>query len=263
MLILRCLPPMIWEAPGMERTRMSIYGKDFAAVYNDTWPNFSAKLWPFIAEMVRQRVPEARNWLDLCCGTGRLLEILAREGYSATGLDASPHMLRYARRNAPGARLVRGDVRSFKVGKEFDVITCLFDSLNYLTRKRDLARAFHAARRHLREGGLFLFDLNTFEGLQDRWNRASVGRYRGGLIVVETSFDAKRARGRCHITGFLREGRFYRKFEEEHIQRGYRSEEVDDLLTQSGLAFRNYDGRSLSKPRKRSDRLVYVCLRRP
>ena len=242
---------------------MAIYGQDFAAVYDETWFNFSARIWPFISEAVRERVPDARNWLDLCCGTGHLLRILVEAGFSATGLDASRHMLEHARRNAPAARIVKGDVRDFRLKKRYDVVTCLFDSLNYLTRKRDLERAFRNARRHLSEGGLFVFDVNTYEGLQDRWCYTSVQRHRGRLIIVESSFDQKRARGRCLITGFLKQGRLHRKFEEEHIQRGYRAQEIADLLGRAGFTFKGYDGRTFARPRKRSGKLVYCCQVRP
>ena len=84
-------------------------------------------------------------------------------------------------------------------------------------------------------------------------------RERGRVIVVETSFDEKGARGRALITGFIRQGRLYRKFEEEHVQRGYRAQEVADLLGRAGLTFRAYDGRTFGRPKKRSERLVYCC----
>ncbi len=96
---------------------MSVYGKEFAAVYDETWPNFSARLWPFLYELVRKRVPDAHDWLDLCCGTGHLLEILVREGFSAVGLDVSPHQLKLARRRASATRLVEADVRSFRLSQ--------------------------------------------------------------------------------------------------------------------------------------------------
>ncbi len=140
--------------------------------------------------------------------------------------------------------------------------TCLFDSLNYLTRKRDLERAFRNVRRHLCDHGLFVFDVNTFEGLQDIWHATSVRRGARSLVITETSFDEKRARGRALITGFVKDGRHYRKFEEEHIERGCRAREIDDLLARAGFRFRKHDARSLSRPKKRSDRLLYVCSRR-
>ena len=139
------------------------------------------------------------------------------------------------------------------------MITCLFDSLNYLTTKRDLARALRNARRHLADDGLFALDMNTLKGLRDFWQRTSVLRDPGRILINETSFDEKRGLGRCHLTGVVREGRRDRKFEEEHIQRGYAPEELEGLLTRCGLAFTTYDGNRLSRPRKRSARLLYIC----
>ena len=184
-----------------------VYGKDFADVYGRAWFNYSRMVWPFISHVVRKRTPQAHTWLDLCCGTGRLLELLEGTGIAATGLDVSRHQLAIARRNAPSARLVRADVRSFRLGRRFDVVTCLFDSLNYLTTKGDLAQALSNVRRHLSPGGIFVFDVNTFEGLEDGWRTATVKRDKGYFVVVEPSFDDRTALGRAHITGFVKEGR--------------------------------------------------------
>jgi len=241
---------------------MAVYGKAFAEVYNKHWAFFGPRMWPFLSGMVARRVPGARSWLDLCCGAGSLLKLVCEAGFDAVGLDLSPHQLRYARLNAPRARLVQADVRDLELEQEFDVITCMFDSLNYLLTRRDLERAFRRVRRHMAPAGVFIFDVNTFEGLQDAWCRTSTIRDARCTIIIASSFDQRRARGRCLITGFVREGRLYGKFEEEHIQRGYRASEVDGLLEKAGFALRKYDGRTFCRPRKRSGRLLYVCRRR-
>jgi SAM-dependent methyltransferase len=201
----------------------------------------------------------SRTWLDVCCGAGSLLKFVCESGFSAVGLDISRDQLRYARKNAPSAAVVRADVRTFSLRRKFDVITCMFDSLNYLTEKKDLKRAFRAVRRHLNADGLFIFDVNTFDGLQDQWCRASVVRGTKCVAIIETSFDAKKALGRCLITGFIKEGRRYRRFEEAHIERGYRPREIEDLLARVGFAFKKYDGNSLSRAKKRAARLLYLC----
>jgi SAM-dependent methyltransferase len=238
---------------------IGIYGKDFAAIYDSAWYSYSRAVWPFISDQVRRRVAEPRTWLDLCCGSGHLLELLEGKAVRATGLDASPHQLAIARRSAASARLVRGDVRSFNLKRKFDVVTCLFDSLNYLTRKTDLSHTLTNVRRHLADGGLFIFDVNTFDGLEHGWRNVSVKRGERYTVIVEPSFNSASALGRVRITGFVKEGRRYRRFDEEHIQRGYHAREVADMLDRAGFSFRAYDGRTLAKPRPRSDRLLYVC----
>jgi SAM-dependent methyltransferase len=243
-----------------------IYGRDFAAIYNVEWAFWGSKMWPFLHRQVqRRRRRDGRSliWLDLCCGAGSLLEYICSAGYSAVGLDASAAQLRHARENAPGARLVRGDVRELDLGREFDVVTCLYDSLNYLTRKGDLLRVFRRVRRHLGPGGLFVFDVNTVEGLEDQWNRTFTLRDRGYVLVVESTFDAREELGTCVFTGFLKEGRRYRRFDERHVQRGFRAAEVEAALEKAGLVVRGKrDGDTLGRARKRSPRLLYLCGRR-
>ena len=241
---------------------MDVYGKDFADLYNDCWKTFTGRVWPFVWKTVEDLVPGAESWLDLCCGCGWLLKSICRTGCDAVGLDLSPHQLRHAKKNAPDATLVRADVRSFSLGRTFDVVTCMFDSLNYLMRKGDLLRAFRRARRHTAEGGCFIFDMNTFEGLADTWRHTTARHEARRTTIIESSFDARRAVGRACITWFLKAGRTWRKFEETHLERGYRRAEIEDLLDLAGFAFRSYDGHRFGRPRKRSPRLLYVCRRR-
>jgi SAM-dependent methyltransferase len=238
---------------------MGVYGRDFAAAYNDKWAFWGPKMWPFLSKLVARRKRDARSWLDLCCGTGSLLKFVCEHGFEAVGLDLSRHQLSHARKNAPRAKLVRADVRDFSMGRRFDVITCLFDSLNYLLTKKDLSRAFRNARRHLVEGGLFAFDMNTLDGIRAQWQHTMVLRGPHRTIINETSFDEKRGLGHCRITGFVKQGRLYRRFEEEHIERGYTADEIEGLLTRAGLAFSKYDGHSFLRPTGRSARLLYVC----
>jgi SAM-dependent methyltransferase len=219
-------------------------------------------MWAFLRPLVRKQLPTAKTWLDLCCGTGSLVRLVDRHGFAATGVDSSKHQIQHARKHVPGAEFVVQDVRRLSLGRKFDVITCMFDSLNYLTARQDLLKAFRGAHRHLAPRGIFAFDMNTFDGLQDHWCRTTTIHERELTLIVETSFEPKRALGRCLITGFVRTGARYRKFHEEHIERGYRAQEIQRLLSQAGFEFSKYDGNSLGRPRKRSGRLLYVCRRR-
>jgi len=242
-----------------EGDTLGTYGKDFASIYNERWARWSEQVWPFLREQVAKHHPGARTWLDLCCGCGALLRFTYDGDFESVGVDLSPHQLRWARKNVPGAQFIREDVRRLRLGRTFDVITCMYDSLNYLRTKRDFSTALLAARRHLADRGILVFDVNTFEGLQDTWCRTSAIHNPKWTIVIETSFDAKKALGRCRITGFVRKGRSYRRFEEEHIERGYRAAEVEDLLARVGLSYRTYDGYTHGRPKRRSARLLHVC----
>jgi SAM-dependent methyltransferase len=98
-----------------------------------------------------------RDWLDVACGTGRHLEYL-REKYSVVGVDLSPDMLAIARRRLPRADLYRGDMRSFHLRRQFDVVSCLFSAIGHLPNEREVGRAFANFARHLKPGGVALVE---------------------------------------------------------------------------------------------------------
>jgi SAM-dependent methyltransferase len=95
--------------------------------------------------------------LDVACGSGRHLEFFARK-YVATGLDASPDMLARARRRAPGATLLRGRMESFRLGRRFDIVTCLFSSIGYTRSVGTLRRTLRNLARHTEPGGVVLVE---------------------------------------------------------------------------------------------------------
>ena len=111
----------------------------------------------------------------------------------------------------------------------------------------------------MNQKGLFAFDMNTYEGLEDLWCTTTTTHDKNSTIIIETSFNKKRALGRCLVTGFLKDGKLYRRFQEEHIERGYKAHEIENLLNKAGFTFRKYDGSTFSTPKKRSARLLYLC----
>jgi SAM-dependent methyltransferase len=52
-------------------------------------------------ELSEAFIQPGRRWLDIGCGTGRLLGGLSGAGAAAAGIDLNPRMLALARRNAP------------------------------------------------------------------------------------------------------------------------------------------------------------------
>jgi SAM-dependent methyltransferase len=109
---------------------------------------------------LRRYRPDAGSLLELGCGTGAVLAGLAG-ALRVTGVDLSPEMLAVAARNLPGVRLVAADITRFSLGTRFDVVICVFDTLNHLPTFGAWAAMFGRVDAHLAEGGLFVFDVNT------------------------------------------------------------------------------------------------------
>jgi ubiquinone/menaquinone biosynthesis C-methylase UbiE len=100
---------------------------------------------------------DGRDWLDVACGTGHHLQYLPRR-YRRTGVDLSPAMLRVARRRVAGARFVQGDMRRFRLGREYDVVSCLFSAIGYVRTLVGLRQALGNFARHLKPGGVLLVE---------------------------------------------------------------------------------------------------------
>jgi SAM-dependent methyltransferase len=118
-----------------------------------------------VVELIREAKPDAKNVLELGCGTGSILKCL-QDAYEVTGLDISGKMLSVARKKVPRSKLFRQDMVDFRINGRFDVIICVFDSINHIRRFSDWQRLFAAVHRHLFPGGCFIFDINTQRKLQ-------------------------------------------------------------------------------------------------
>jgi SAM-dependent methyltransferase len=113
-----------------------------------------------LRSQIRRHHQGARSLLELGCGTGAIIAGLGDE-FTATGLDRSPEMLAVAAERLPSAKLVRADMTSFDLDARFDVVICVFDTLNHLPRFSQWLALFERAYEHLDDGGLFIFDVNT------------------------------------------------------------------------------------------------------
>jgi SAM-dependent methyltransferase len=113
-----------------------------------------------IRAYISRHRPSAGTALELGCGTGALLAGLAGS-YSVTGVDHSPEMLALAARAVPGAQLLRADITAVSLPSQFDVVICMFDTLNHVMTMDGWLAVFGRAYEHLSDGGLFIFDVNT------------------------------------------------------------------------------------------------------
>jgi len=100
---------------------------------------------------------ERRRLLDVACGTGLHLERL-KGRFEAEGLDLSPELLAIARARNPELTFHCADMRTFALDERYDVITCLFSSIGYMTTVEDLHRAIAQMAEHLLPGGLLLVE---------------------------------------------------------------------------------------------------------
>jgi SAM-dependent methyltransferase len=110
-----------------------------------------------IESIVRSRNRDARSLLDVACGTGKHLEHL-RADFTCEGIDLDDGLLEVARRRVPDVPVRQGDMRDFDLGRQFDVVTCLFSAIGFVHGPGELEATAQTLARHVVPGGVLLVE---------------------------------------------------------------------------------------------------------
>jgi ubiquinone/menaquinone biosynthesis C-methylase UbiE len=221
----------------------------------------------YLEELLRHFGHRAETVLDLACGTGKVSRLLAMKGYEVVGVDGSEAMIEEARRRTPSGEVEYHCQRMelLSLGRRFDLVVSLFDSLNYLTEPDDLRECFRRVAGHLNPGGLLVFDLNGIYAFEaDLFNQESFGPRRRIEYSWRSAYDRETRLCHVYMTFYVKERGRRREFQEVHVQRAYTVEEINAMLRDAGLEILAvYDGYTLEPARAKSDRIFWVAQRPP
>ncbi|AZI42649.1 class I SAM-dependent methyltransferase [Deinococcus psychrotolerans] len=214
-----------------------------ARVYDAIMADIEYDVWAdFILSYAAEAGLSITSALDLACGTGGLTQQLAALKLEVTGLDASPEMLKVAAERMPGVRFVQGDLRTFELGRTFDLVTCVFDSVNNLTADGDLELALRQMHAHLSPGGLLAFDVNTRIGVRELWEGDSIEGLEplpdGSQVHYHWSHHYNAEQDVGVVQAFCRvlsEDGETEEFVETHQERGYDPAELAAALGSAGF----------------------------
>ena len=206
--------------------------------------------------------------LDLACGTGTLTCLLAERGYEMIGTDLSAEMLAEA---AEKARDVQGMVPLFlnqpmqklDLYGTIDACVCCLDSVNYVTRPRDLRKAFERVHLFLEPGGLFLFDINTPEKLRSLDGQIFLDETEDLYCVWRAEYSSRRRICTYGFDLFRREGAHWERDCEEHEEYAYEPDELEEYLRQVGFSsVRRYGERTMRPPRPDAQRICFCATKK-
>ena len=144
-------------------------------------------------------LPEGRAVLDLCCGTGLILNHLTSLGYPAYGVDESAEMLAVARRNAPHASLQQADMAEFHWDIRFDAVVSFYNSLNHARSLDHLRATLMNAGGHLHAGGYLLFDYALPEAFETAWEWREEVVDEGGIRTLHYRYERATGEAICVI----------------------------------------------------------------
>lgn len=189
-----------------------------SAQYYDAIYNASGKAYTTEAEKVHKFIQKYKRTngntlLDVACGTGVHAGLLSKY-YKVEGSDLDTQMLKVAKKKHPKIRFHQGNMIDFKLGHQFDIITCLFSSIGYVRIKSNLRKAIKNMSDHLLPGGVLLVE-PWFT--PEQWNpgriftlqvekpglkivRMSLSRQKGNLSFVDLHYMIGSSKGVEHLT---------------------------------------------------------------
>ena len=190
-----------------------------------------------------------RSVLDLGCGTGSATLAFARAGLKVTGLDRSSDMLSRAQRLAEESQLqvtfLEGDMTDIRLSDRFDLVTCIYDAVNYLADEAELTRFFKSVVSVLAPGGAFVFDMNTRHRLMSSWEQGLVlaGDADDLYVTYRSWFDEAIDASPLIVTAFMRNpDESWSRFDEEHVERAWPIIDVGAWLQDGGFRIQQIAG---------------------
>jgi SAM-dependent methyltransferase len=131
---------------------------------------------------------QPRTMLELGSGGGNNASHL-KASFKITLVDLSPEMLAVSRSLNPECEHIQGDMRSVRLGREFDVVF-IQDAIVYMTTENDLDRAIETAFVHCRPGGVALFTPDcTRESFRPTTSHGGHDGQGRGMRYLEWSYD--------------------------------------------------------------------------
>ena len=253
----------------------NIYGR-FAHYYeHELYAQFSSAMLEHYDRLAETYgLPTEGKLLDVACGNGVFGIGMAQRNWDVTGVDQSADQIAIAKQHSENLVIdwQVGDMRELAFENEFDLVTCWFDSLNYMLTPEDLQSALRGMYTALKPGGSCVFDMNTIYGIMVNWQRNKDYLQVSTPELIEihhNDCEWEKNIAHLHITIFDRgerrpDGSYeWNRMDEIHTERGYPVKEIQAWLTEIGFTVVDTLGslRDYAPPKPESPRVWFVCRR--
>ncbi len=223
----------------------------------------------WLDRQLRKSAIPVRTVLDLACGTGTISCLLTQKGYQVTATDGSEEMLTQAMGKAAALEgqpplFLHQTMPRLRLLEPVDAAVSILDSLNYLTREKDIRETFRRVYRWLKPGGQFIFDVNTPYKLRRMDGQMYMDETEDSFCVWRTFFSERTRVCTYQVDLFHRngDGAWDRDFE-EHRERAWSSEELRTYLTDAGFTDIRITGDlTLRPPKAQEDRWIVRAVRK-
>ncbi|WP_340102531.1 class I SAM-dependent DNA methyltransferase [Rhodohalobacter sp. 8-1] len=242
-----------------------------AEIYDAVMEDVDYEAWTdYIDEIIMMHHHEARDILELACGTGTMALSMEEIGYyNITATDLSPEMIKKAKQKAEEADsdvdFQTLDFLNIDLDKKFDAVFMVFDSLNYLHSKDDILTLHKQVYNVLKPNGIFIYDFTTprnskkairylndeQDTVNDRYSYHRSSRYDEENRIHTNVFEIEKLSKQQVASPSI--------FREEHHQKIYTMNDIMPIVEESPFRLvKAYDGFELKPAHKRSLRITMV-----
>lgn len=215
-----------------------------------------------IIEICKKEDISFDNYLDIACGTGNVTAKLAKNFKESFAVDLSNDMLREAfnklKKEKIKCQLVCQDMSELSLNRKFDLITSVLDSTNYIIEEASFLKYLMRVKDHLKDNGIFIFDVNSYYKLSEiLGNNIYTYSEEEVFYTWENTFENDILN--MFLTFFVKKGELYERFEEEHLERAYTEEFIENKLKELDLKIiGKFDGYSKKSVENLTERIMYV-----
>lgn len=183
--------------------------------------------------------------LELACGTGTHAFELEKFGHSIVATDYSEDMLRRAQAKAQQQKSevqfhLQDMTQLDRTEAPFDAALCLFDAIGYVGTNEALDRVFRGVHKHVRSGGLFIFEFWHAAAMIRNYDPLRVRRWQteqGEILrISETRLDVANQLSHISYTIYeLNNDKTYSTLTETQTNRYFLVQEMAHWLTTTGF----------------------------
>lgn len=227
----------------VKRPFADLYSQYYDMIYSDK--NYGVEC-DYVERLFKKYASSpTKSILDVGAGTGGYAIVLAKRGYSVLATDISKYMLEIAKRKAKEQSLNTikfkvADMGELRLNKTFDACVCMFAAIDYVGSLAKIRDVCSNVARHLRPGGLFIFDF---------WNGSAVLRIRpssrhkvvesGDTLLIrlsEPTLDVEENRISVRFRTFVLSRKVLKhEFTEQHEMTYLFRSQVVQVLKESGF----------------------------
>ena len=213
----------------------------------------------WLERLFRKSAIPVRSVLDLACGTGTVSCLLAERGYQVIATDGSEEMLTQAMLKAAMLEecapvFLHQTMPKLRLLEPVDAAVSTIDSLNYLTRERDIRETFKRIYQWLKPGGQFIFDVNTPYKLRRMDQQMYMDETEDSFCVWRTFFSERTQICTYQVDLFQEQedGAWERSFE-EHREKAWTMEQLELFLKDAGFTKITVTGDLTMRPPKETE----------